>query len=320
MNAPVRLQSAQSVEEKAADWIEKREAGGWSEADDGAFEAWLAQSPVHRVSYLRLKSAWARADRLVVLRPQPASTPDDRKPWRLAALRAAAGVLLLIAGTTAIREAPTVADNTYTTRLGEHKRVALSDGSEVELNTNTVLRAQITAKMRTVTLERGEAYFEVRHDASKPFVVKLGTHTVTDIGTKFFIRRDATRTSVGVTEGRVQFETADSIRPANPIVLSAGNLAVATPGRITISTQSDKVLSNDLAWRSGMLVFNRTTLAAAVAEFNRYNHEKLVLADPRASSLLIGGTFRTSDVKLFERVAQDLLGVHLKDQSEHVSP
>ena len=107
---------------------------------------------------------------------------------------------------------------------------------------------------------------------------------------------------------------SDDTRPSNPIVLSAGNFAVATPGRITISTQSDKALSSDLAWRSGILVFNRTTLAAAVAEFNRYNREKLVIADPRASSLLIGGTFRTNDIKLFERVAQDLLGVHVGDK------
>jgi len=314
MTEPVRLASAKSIEERAADWIERREAGDWSDEDAVALEAWLEQSPVHRVAYLRLKAAWARADRLVVLRPQSTDAPRTHKRVRPVALRIAAGVVLLVAGTTAIREVTHVSDHTYATRLGEHKRVVLSDGSKVELNTNTVLHEQITSRSRTVTLEKGEAYFEVRHDAAKPFVVKLGDRSVTDIGTKFFIRRDTARLSVGVTEGRVQFDTSDDTRPSNPIVLSAGNLAVATPGRITISTQSDKVLSNDLAWRSGMLVFDRTTLAAAVAEFNRYNREKLVIDDPRTSSLLIGGTFRTSDIKLFERVAQDLLGVHVGDK------
>ena len=128
MTGPVRLASAKSIEEKAADWIERHAADEWSDEDAVALEAWLEHSPAHRVAYLRLKAAWARADRLVVLRPQATDAPLTRNRLRPVALRIAAGVVLLVAGTTAIREVTHVSDYTYATRLGEHKRVVLSDG------------------------------------------------------------------------------------------------------------------------------------------------------------------------------------------------
>jgi transmembrane sensor len=229
-------------------------------------------------------------------------------------MRVAAGLLLLIASTTAVGDFTGWLGNVYTTGLGEQRRITLADGTHVELNTDTVLRERMTTGLRTVILERGEAYFEVRHDQSRPFVVQLGQHSVTDIGTKFFVRRDAARLSVGVIEGRIEFETSGDTYRAKPLLLGAGSMVVATPRRIVLSTPSAEAISSELAWRSGMLVFNHTTLAEAVAEFNRYNREKLVIADPRASRLLIGGSFRTNDVKVFARVAQDLLGVHVKDK------
>ena len=66
--------------------------------------------------------------------------------------------------------------------------------------------------------------------------------------------------------------------------LGAGKVVVATDNDVVVTTKSDVALANDLAWRTGMVVFNHTTLAEAAAELNRYNHEKLVIADPAASA------------------------------------
>lgn len=316
MTEPSRLHSAKAVEEAAADWLERRETANWSVEDQSALDNWLAQAAVHRIAYLRLKSAWSRADRLVVLRPQFGNAPASQPRVRPAAFRIAAGILVLIAGTTAVRDV--ASSRTYSTGLGEHRTVTLSDGTRVELNTNTLIREGNTEKSRIVFLEQGEAYFDVRHNASKPFIVKLGQHSVTDIGTKFFIRCDVRKLAIGVTEGRVEL-TAANDGSKKRIFLDAGKLAVVTSGRISVQTQAAQTLAEELAWRDGMLVFNHTTLTEAAAEFNRYNEEKLVIADPRAANLLIGGTFRQSDVRQFARVARAILGIHIKDKpSEQV--
>lgn len=311
MTGPFQLASARIVEEAAADWLERRETGIWSDEDQAGFDSWIAQAYIHKVAYLRLKSAWDRADRLVVLRRQTADRASGRKKISPAALRVAAAVILLVAGTTAVQEPAAI--HVYSTGLGERQNITLADGTHVELNTNTVLREHYTGKIRSITLEQGEAYFAVHHDVTRPFVIRVGEHSVTDIGTKFFIRRDSDRLSVGVTEGRVELGTAND-GSGKQVLLDAGKIAFVSRSRIAVFTRSSNVLADELAWRAGMLVFNHTTLGEAAAEFNRYNREKLVIADPRAAGLLIGGTFRQSDVKHFARVARALLGVHIKDK------
>ena len=80
----------------------------------------------------------------------------------------------------------------FSTEVGGHETVTFSDGTRIELNTNTVLRARMTTAQRTVWLDKGEAYFQVKHDPAHPLTVIAG-HRVTDLGTEFLVRDDATQ-------------------------------------------------------------------------------------------------------------------------------
>ncbi|HEY5236887.1 MAG TPA: FecR domain-containing protein, partial [Rhizomicrobium sp.] len=195
--------------------------------------------------------------------------------------------------------------------------VRLADGSQVELNTDTVLRADVSADQRTVWLDRGEAFFQVRHDVAHPFVVMAGKQRVTDLGTKFLVRRDSTRFEVAVMEGRVRFDTLDSHAP-QPATLTPGDVAVASANAMLVTRQPAQKLASELGWRHGVLVFEHTTLADAAAEFNRYNSEKLVIADAAAGRRTIGATFRTGDVELFARAAQELLGLRVENRGSEI--
>ncbi len=308
-----QLVSAKSIDARAADWLERRENEEWTAEDDAALQEWLAESHIHMVSYLRLRAAWSRADRLVVLR-QPSPIPGgERRKLFPVVLRVAAVFVVAALLSVGVRYAISPESKTYATALGERSRIVLADGSRVELNTDTTITEVITEKARVVNLEKGEAFFEVRHDAHRPFVVTVAGHRITDIGTKFFVRKAAGRLEVGVTEGRIDFKAVDGALQTGVLQLGAGKVVIATDNDVVVTTKSYVALANALAWRTGMVVFNHTTLAEAAAELNRYNHEKLVIADPAASRLLIGGKFRTNDVATFARVAQDLLGVHVKD-------
>ena len=84
--------------------------------------------------------------------------------------------------------------------------VRLADGTQVELNTNTRLHADVNGLSRTVMLDSGEAYFDVVHDAKRPFTVYAGNRRITDIGTKFSVFRDGDDVRVTVREGKVRVD------------------------------------------------------------------------------------------------------------------
>jgi transmembrane sensor len=91
----------------------------------------------------------------------------------------------------------------YATDIGEHRSLALSDGSTVDLNARSKLRIEFSKDERLVELLEGQALFQVAKDKSRPFIVKSGDATVRAVGTQFDVDRKATGTTVTVLEGRV---------------------------------------------------------------------------------------------------------------------
>src|SRR6202000_3390292 len=117
--------------------------------------------------------------------------------------------------------------NDYATEVGRLQTVRLADGSRMELNTHTRVHAEVTDKTRMITLDSGEAYFDVVHDARRPFVVYAGNRRITDLGTKFSVYRNGDDVQVTVREGRVKVDVLD--RPAinAPVVAEGGHMVVA---------------------------------------------------------------------------------------------
>jgi transmembrane sensor len=100
--------------------------------------------------------------------------------------------------------------------------------------------------------------------------------------------------------------------------LAPGDVAVATPGAMTVTKKPEASLADQLAWRQGLLIFNDTTLAEVAAQFNRYNSKKLVIADAATARLAIMGKFPVNDVDLFGRVAKAVLGVRVETRDSEV--
>ena len=88
----------------------------------------------------------------------------------------------------------------------------------------------------------------------------------------------------------MRFDTLDSHAP-QPTMLTPGDVVIATAEFDVRDAETVRTLTSELGWRRGVLVFEHTTLADAAAEFNRYNREKLVIADTAAGRRTIGGTF-----------------------------
>jgi transmembrane sensor len=316
-DAATPASSAMVIEAQAAEWLRRRHFWNWSADDEAALEIWLAQSLAHRVAYWRLGAALSRTERLAILRAAQRRQywPARGRRWPGLFQAFAASILVTALGIAAVNYLLRPREQTFSTAIGGHRLLTLADGTNIELNTDTRVRVLTGGGKRTVWLDKGEAFFQVRHDPAHPFVVIAGKRRITDIGTKFEVRRDADRLRVAVLEGKVRFGTVDGGGQA-PALLTRGDVAVATPSTLFVSHQSQKTLNNDLGWRNGMLVFHHTTLAAAAAEFNRYNARKLVITDRAVSQMTINGTFHVGDVAAFIRLARDVFGLNIRQKGQ----
>lgn len=320
--------NASQIEEQAANWLARRDAGGWTQPQQAELDAWLQAATAHRVAYLRLAHAWQRADRLTLLRDpcRPSvAAPGWGLVWsRFSSRRMAAGLLLAAALGGVLAASGLLRPGTgYSTALGETKSVALADGSRVALNTDTRLRARMADGQRTVWLERGEAYFEVTHDAQRPFVVEAGSSRVTVLGTRFSVRRDGEQLKVVVAEGRVQVAAVGATGGAGPdsaaaTVITRNDALVLAHGQAAVTHGSAEQVANQLVWRQGRLVLDDMTLAQAAAEFNRYNSVKLVITDATAAELRIGGSFNVDNVQGFARLLQQGFGLKVEVEKEEI--
>lgn len=306
---------AMDIEAVAAEWLERRDREDWSDADQAALNTWLEQ-PANRLAYLRLYAAWNYADRLAALRRPEGEqiVPAPRKPIWPIFLRVAAAVAFVVAiGAATAKFVAPAPDRVFTTAIGGRELVSFADGSKIELNTDTVLRTRMTTNKRMVWLDRGEAYFQVKHDGAHPFIVMIGDRRVTDLGTDFFIRRDDTRLEVAVVRGSVRFDARHETA-----MLAPGDVVTAMGDAMSRAKETQHELVDKLGWRRGVLVFSNTRLADAAEEFNRYNREKLIVTDPAAARLTIGGTFPASDVSAFTDVAQDVLGLRVETHGNEI--
>jgi transmembrane sensor len=313
---------AQDIEAKAAEWLMRREQPQWSQADQAALDGWLDESIAHKAAFWRLEHTWKMADRIGALaardnaaRPRRTSLP--LKWWQASAL--AASVLLaiaLIGWHSRPASAPQPRADTFDTGIGGHRIVALVDGSRIELNTATMLRTMISNKRRDVWLDRGEAFFEVAHIENSVFVVHAGPRTITVVGTQFSVRRDGNKVTVAVLKGRVRVEDPMRGESSATTTVTPGDVAIGLASSMMVISKPIAAIEDRLTWRDGRLVFAATSLAEVADEFNRYNHQQLVISDPAVAAIRISGSFKASNVEAFLRLLKEAYGLKVESTAD----
>ncbi|MEO8778977.1 MAG: FecR domain-containing protein [Rhodanobacter sp.] len=224
--------------------------------------------------------------------------------WRYPAAMIAA--VLIVALTLGWQRYGAVKQTSFQTALGALQQVSLADGSSAILSSDSRIVVTLSRRERHVDLQRGEAFFMVAKHAGRPFVVSANGRRVTAVGTRFAVRRDQTDLRVVVTEGVVRLEPGDHDgRERQPTtLLPAGSVALASDAGVVVHADSVQQAKAYLEWRNGFVSFHDTPLAAAVAEFNRYNVQKIAIADAAAGKLRIGGNFRWSNSRAFVRLLE----------------
>lgn len=157
--------------------------------------------------------------------------------------------------------------NTVTTARGEQSPIpiVLADGTRVWLNAESSLTfpAAFTGSRRVIRLS-GEAYFEVRHETARPFIVHTADATIEDIGTHFDIHSypDDKEESTTLLEGAVKVTTPTSAR-----LLTPGEQANYKQGKIVIR---DVDAEEAIAWKNGYFMFTDIALGDVMRELSRW--------------------------------------------------
>ncbi len=337
------MTDAMQSEKQAADWIAKldniqiegiegedhsgNDVIAWFGAADPAFAAWIAQSVENRVAFLRFSATWRRADRLAALNadtaPAAGAAVSSFRQRPILAWAAAAALAFVAVFIAADRYFWAPGPEVFETAIGGHETVPLADGSRIELNTDTRLTAKIGSDRRAVALEKGEAYFDIARDETRPFIVEAGNKRITVLGTKFTVRRHNKSGGDGeveviVTEGRVRIDDIAVRAHRPPTYADKGTLVLARAGDTLVAEKTEEELSAELGWRQGLLIFDQMDLANVVDEFNRYNRVKLVVADPQAASIRIGGSFKAENVDAFARLLKDGFGLKVAREGNKI--
>ena len=300
----------------AAEWVtDRRNQKGWTDEHQAQLDAWLAKSIANRIAYIRIEAAWRRTDRLAALR-EPIKEPVNYGPSFRTRWMHIAGALCLTAilGAVVNNYLRQPRPELIQTPKGGQERLTLSDGSQIELNTDSAVLIDIRDRSRAVEFVRGEALFQIRHDALRPFIVTVGRRRIVDLGTKFLVRRTPGMTKVALIEGSARLEDASSEDDQHAVVLVPGEVAMATTNAVRVSKHTSRELWESLAWQHGAVVFRGVRLADAVAELNRYGGPQLVVADGDTAKLAVTGTFLTGNAEEFAGITHELFGVRVKRQ------
>jgi len=235
-------------------------------------------------------------------------------------LATAAMLALLVSLALVWRHYGAVEQASYRTAIGDLQEVPLADGSIATLSSDSRLLVTLSHGERHVDLQQGEAFFAVAKDPARPFVVSAGGRRVTAVGTRFSVRRDAADLRVVVTQGLVRLESdrlPNGLRQPTTL-LPAGSVALASDTGVVVRSGSVQQAEEYLSWRNGFVNFHDTPLAAAAAEFNRYNARKIVIGDAGVGAMRVGGNFRWSNTDAFVRLLAQGFPIQARRQGDNI--
>lgn len=279
------------------------------------FEHWIKSNPENLEKLNEYKAIWERTNNyqkgfnpdvhkalaIVHKRTGMAQMQKSRFRFRFATLLKIASAAALIIGIIVLAyyyNPLNTSDKIVVINSGinEIKEIVLPDSSHVWLNENSSLQVAnaFIKKQRKVTL-RGEAYFEIKRDETKPFIISTG-HTFTEIlGTSFNIKMDTLsgNVSVIVHSGKVAFYS--SINKSEKLILDPTEEGIFH-GSSSKIIRSSNLNINYLAWKTGILTFNDTPLNEVCFELSKHYKKSVKTATPISNKSLTG-TFKNEKLE-----------------------
>ena len=255
------------------DLFEKSEAV-WKKTGSAIHDKQVPHRDVE-AAWSKLKSRIDKVPQLSLVKDEITHNIDDNKTRTPFWLKVAAGLALLIGVySTTNWLLNKSGDNQYYAEA--IKEVVLPDSSVVTLNKGASIEIEngFVGKERRLKL-RGEAFFQVKKNESKPFVIKVAKAEVIVLGTSFFVKnlKGSEHVDVSVESGKVRLRKEKS---KEGIDLVAGEKGVFN----NITQEVKKEVMADPAasfWKNKTLVFKKTTLIKVLEVLKNVYSQEIIL-------------------------------------------
>jgi transmembrane sensor len=335
MNNIVEFSTGDGEYGEAVDWLLKVEHG-LTEIEQRELRGWFDKDQKNLEKFLEAAEMWDKMgvlSRLSDLFPKPAAVQRVRRSRFAAAMIVAVFLAPILWGAQSIfhnaepEEVTLTADAnwpshaTYETVVGEQSTARLPDGSEIVLNTNSLLEVRYTQHQRVLRLLRGEMHVTVVPDINRPLSVVAGDNIVQAVGTAFSVEiGDDAQVEVAVTQGKVRVAlraknhksgdvVSTPVLPASSITLGPGEVIQLGRPNVAVEIVSPEELAVRLSWREGNIIFRGETLAEAIAEIARYTTVEFVFLNESIKGIEVAGRFKAGDVDGLLAVLHENAGV-----------
>jgi ferric-dicitrate binding protein FerR (iron transport regulator) len=240
---------------------------------------------------------------------------QDPSYWSV--LKIAAGIVFLLgAGFFAYQLMETPAQTFAVVSDKVTVQDTLPDGSTAFLNKKSELSFEYDAKENTRRVKlKGEAYFAVRHEADKPFVIETDEVLVRDIGTEFNLKAypDQDTIEIVVTSGQVQFYTVKN----SGLNLKAGEKGIYSK-RSKEFYRIEKIDTNTLAYKTKVFSFNNTDLGAVVNLLNDVYDSKIKLVNKDLHNCRLTANFKEDNPDTIVEVIAETMGLTITRQGDEI--
>lgn len=320
----------QLISRQASDWIEVLRSGDMNQR--AAFVAWLKESKKHVNEFLAMtavdqelnridaerrvdldaliKKISSRDVQVAELRPQLSA--GQARPTRGGRWKAAAVAAGIVCSLSLWFSRDLWLSQEFSTATGEQRAIALSDGSLVQLNTQSSIKVRFNDSAREIRLVKGEALFKVAADSSRPFRVSTRLVAVQALGTQFNVYAGEGETTVSVIEGKVKMLPSADAGSTTAVAVDrspALSSAVGIGEQVKVSSNGQvqrkrvKDIDHVAAWRQRRLLFRDSTLDEMTRQFNRYNATpKFHIEGERVKQRHYSGTFDADDPHSLEQL------------------
>jgi transmembrane sensor len=323
---------------EAAEWTARFDSGHVSTSERTEFMDWLRESPIHVSEMLqigRLTSDLSKFDNwgriapagdvsletVTHLTPYRAVEAPNRheRTHRVRQLAAIAASLMCVAVYLIVFKQQLWTTDIHT-QNDERREITLADGSIVQLSPDTDLRIRLQSHIRSVMIQHGEATFRVAKDPLRPFIVDAASAKIQAVGTMFSVARNAEAVVVTVAEGRASVTpAADASRDGAAVGLSlTANERVIVSVRGIASPIRHLESVPILDWSDNRLVFEASSVADVVKQFNRRNTVQIRLIDSALALRTVTGIFDASDPQSFVDFLQSFAGATSNRNGEEI--
>lgn len=305
MSQPANNQTVTQQKQQAIDWLVRLRADDMNDEELCDFADWLAQDHANSEAFSEAEILFEQMT--LAVKPEVEANPEVKafhptKPhnppaffnWLAPAIAITATWLIVV--NLFLPQQMHLLDgwvSDYHTQTGELRKIQLSDGSQVLLNTNSAISVDFNESVRQITLHHGLARFSVAKDTLRPFDVIVDDLSVRAMGTVFQIyRSEKNNIKVTVQEHAVAVNLKGN--QMDKVTVQTGQ-QIHIQQHNALSSPKTVDLNQEIAWQQRRLIINDQPLSELITELEKYRNGRIFLSDSKLKNLHITGVFSLDD-------------------------